>query len=275
MFEFFKKKPALPLCPANPGMGIEAKVAFSNGERSWSEEVNLVSLAATAFKSRGCQVANQKTWLLHSESGYMIQPQLVAIQPLEDGGVQTTTTVQCNHPTLVPDGVFEYQHSTGDNLDDSISKGLDQWLQTDFIPLLDAARLKPESCTMLEMTFPADDRPARVRRAILGPVAHVVQNPPARPEGNGSEEHPFCPCCLLTNSFEAFRELIEGDGFYGLRLFAMRSPEGAPEADCRVNGEDWERGAQALREYVHTWPEAGFEFRKQYVVLRSIDKSGA
>lgn len=70
----------------------------------------------------------------------------------------------------------------------------------------------------------------------------------------------------------AFKELIEGDGFYGLRLFAARNAEGTPEADCRVNGEDWEIGAQALREYAGTWPSAGYEFRKQYVVLQSIDK---
>ena len=46
--------------------------------------------------------------------------------------------------------------------------------------------------------------------------------------------------------------------------------EGVPAADCRVNGEDWEKGMQALREYARTWPAAGYEFRKQYVVLQSI-----
>ena len=98
MFGFRKKKPVPPLCPSNPGIGVEAKVAFSTGNRSWTEEVNLVRLAA--------------------------------------------------------------------------------------------------------------------------------------------EEHPFCPCCLLTRSFEAFRGFMEGDGFYCLRLFAARDTEGVPQADCRVNGED-------------------------------------
>jgi hypothetical protein len=37
-----------------------------------------------------------------------------------------------------------------------------------------------------------------------------------------------------------------------------------------VNGEDWEKGAQALREYAKTWPPAGYEFRKQYVVLQTL-----
>jgi hypothetical protein len=77
---------------------------------------------------------------------------------------------------------------------------------------------------------------------------------------------------LLTNSFETFRDLIESSGFYGLRLLAMRDERGNPQADCRVNGTDWDKGAEALRTYVATWPAAGFEMRKQYVVLQTINK---
>jgi hypothetical protein len=138
---------------------------------------------------------------------------------------------------------------------------------------------------MPEMAFPAKDgAPARVRRAILGPVMHYMASPSAHIEGSSApanalaqedagDAHAFCPCCLLTKSFEAFRELIVGDGFHGLRLYAMRGAEGTAQADCRVNGDDWEKGAQALREYVKTWPDAGFEFRKQYVVVHSVAKA--
>lgn len=273
MFGFRKRKPVPPFCPSNRGIGTGARVAFSTGNRSWTEEVNLVSLGAEAFKKRGYPVVAEQTLLHHADSGFMILPQLIEIHPLEEGAVRTVTTMQTNHPTLAPDGVFEYQHSTGSSIAESISKGFDQWLQTDFVPLRDALQPKPETCMMLEMAFPAQrGKPARVRRAILGPVAHFMQEPPSRPEESVSEEHPFCPCCLLTRSFEAFRELIEGDGFYGLRLFAARDAEGTPQADCRVNGEDWMKGAEALREYVKSWSDTGYEFRKQYVVLQSIDK---
>jgi hypothetical protein len=70
--------------------------------------------------------------------------------------------------------------------------------------------------------------------------------------------------------------LIEGDAFYGLRLFALRDEDGNPGADCRVNGDDWEKGAQAFHAYASTWPSAGYEFRKQYVVLQTVEHgSGA
>jgi len=281
MFGFGKKTPP-PLCKSNPGICVEGKVAFARGDRSWTEEFNTVTLAASALQGRGLVVRREKTWLVHEESGFILLPQLVEIQPLEDGGARTVTTIQTNHPDLAPDGLFEYQHSTGDTVADSIRKGFDQWVQVDFPPLTDALCPKPQTCTMLEMTFPAKNgAPARVRRAMLGPIMHYATSPSADHagstaaadtpgQGDAGDAHPFCPCCLLTRSFEAFRELIENDGFYGLRLYAMRDVEGAPQADCRVNGDDWEKGAQALRDYVKTWPDAGFEFRKQYVVLHSV-----
>jgi hypothetical protein len=273
MFGFFKKKPAPPTCPANPGIGIKATVAFANSDRTWTEEVNLIDLAETVFEIHGYTVANHTTWLEHAESGFSLLPQLVEFQPLEKGGVRTATTMQTSHPTLSPSGVFEFQHSTGDTMADSISKGFDQWVQTDFVALLAALQPKPASCTTMVMSFPAKDgNPERIRRAVLGPVAHFMQNPPREGEVAPSEEHPFCACCLLTRSFEAFKDLIEGDEFNCLRLFAARDTEGIAQADCRVNGENWEKGAQSLREYAKTWPAAGYEFRKQYVVLQTIEK---
>ena len=258
------------LCLANRGIGVEAKVAFSSGERSWTEEIRVVPLAAEAFRREGHAVALEETWLGHVETDFVISPQLVAITPLNDGGVQTVTTIQVNHPTLTPDGVFEYQHSTGNDIADSIAKGFDQWLRTDFPPLLDALRPISMICAAMEMSIPVGDAKTRLRRAVFGPIAHFMQRPPE--SASTPDDHPFCPCCLLTKSFEAFRDLIEGDGFHCVRLFAARDEHGAPQADCRVDGEDWEKGAEALREYARTWPAAGYEFRKQYVVLQSIAK---
>ena len=277
MFGFGKTTPP-QLCKSNPGISVGGKVAFTSGARSWTEEFDTVTLAASALQQQGYAVRAEKTWLVHPDSGFILLPQLVELQPLTNGGVRTVTTIQTNHPRVAPEGLFEYQHSTGDDSPNSIRSGFDQWAQVDFPPLLDALRAKPETCTMLKMEFPASEgKPARTRRAILGPVMHFVAAPPANAQENAcasggaaGDPHPFCPCCLLTRSFKAFQEFVQGDGFYGLRLFAARGDDGVAQADCRVNGDDWEQGAQALRDYVSTWPEAGFEFRKQYVVLHSV-----
>lgn len=118
-----------------------------------------------------------------------------------------------------------------------------------------------------------DDRPARTRRAVLGSLACFAPQPRRAEAGEGNEgprddgQHDFCTCCFLTRNFEAFRAQIEGDGYFGIRFYAMRDQDGAPGADCRINGEDYEPGMAALRSYVDTWPGSGFEFRKQYVFV--------
>lgn len=238
------------------------------GDRSWSEHFNTVDLAYSVLKEEDFDVQREKSWLEHPESGLIIFPQLVEFQPLDDGGIRTTTTLQVNHPLLVPEGTFEYQHSSGDKTEESIRKGFDQWMRTDFLPLLDASQAEPRLCTSMEFPFP----PERVRRAVFGPVMHLREHPPAR-EMEENEEHPFCPCCMLTNSLETFKELFETDGFIGLRLFAARTPDGSVDADCRVNGIDWEKGVVALRNYASTWTPAGFEFRKQYVVIHTVNQN--
>jgi hypothetical protein len=283
----FRKREVPKRLPTNPGRGFRGSVAFTNAEKSWVEHFNLVSLLASVLGQQGHLVRSEEGWLVHKSTGFILLPEVTEIQPLDGGGVRTTTTIQTDHSALAPDGVFEYQHSTGNNLDESLRQGFDQWAKTDFTALMDALQPKPETCTTLEMQFPAKEgNPAYFRRVVLGPVTHVVQYPQAAAERNaprGEEEnqgehcggHEFCPCCLLTNSFEAFRNLIESSGFYGLRLLAMRDENGNPQADCRVNGTDWDVGAAALRTYVATWPAAGFELRKQYVVLQTIDKDSS
>ena len=79
----------------------------------------------------------------------------------------------------------------------------------------------------------------------------------------------------MTQSLEAFQELLELDIYLGLRFFASRDTDGNVEADCRVNGQNWEKGSLALRQYATTWPAAGFEYRKQYVVIQSMPMSEA
>ena len=225
----------------------------------------------------------EEHWLVHESSGFSLMPQFVELQPLDEGGVRTTSTIQANHDALIPDGVFEYQHSTGDHVEASFRKGFTQWIEADFVALLEALKARPEICASLEYKFPPKTGiTTECRRVILGPVTHTIQNPDARAEqipeaqgrtqGEHCEDHEFCPCCLLTNSFEAFRELIEDRRFYGIRLFAMRDPNGHAQADCRVNGIDWDKGTEALRKYVGTWPAAGFEMRKQYVVVQTMLK---
>lgn len=265
---------APPRVNGNPGRGSWLRMAFANGERSWVEQANLLDLLEEVLAQREQGPVRKAGWIELADSDFLLVPQIVEARPIHKKGAQTVTTIQIHHPALTRDGIFEFQHSTGDNLEVAIRGGFEQWAQGDLVTLQDAAREKPETCMTLLMDFPATNEvPARKRRAVLGPPAHLMLKPPQDPASKS--EHPFCPCCLLTNSFEAFKPLLEADGFYAIRLFAARDAEGKPQADCRVNGEDFPSGAEALRNYVLKWPQAGCEFRKQYVTLQTIGAAGS
>ncbi len=259
---------------SNPGVGVTARINMRRGERSWTEEVDVVAIAAEVLAQHGFQVRSYESWLEHPESGLILQPGLAHMQS-EDKGVSIVSTVQINHRDLVPHGVFEYQHAAGDDVADALHKGFDQWVRLDFLTFLDALGQQPIHSNYMQMEFPADDeRPLRIRRAVLGPPGrYLVQKPGAKPPPPPSGEdgeHDYCPCCLMTRSFEAFQKLIESNDFYAIRMFAARDSNGQAQADCRVNGQDYEAGAVALRQYAATWPESSYEFRKQYVILQTI-----
>ena len=272
MLGWFKRRPnnTYQLSPGNPGEHVAMDVAFHSERRQWTEKIDVVKLSRRILSQHGHHFSKQDDWLIDSKSGLVLAPRLASFQPLDDGrGSTSMTTIEVIHPEKFPDGVFEYQHSVGESLEESISKGIDQWAQVDLVTLLDSLRDEPENCTTMVMEFPeTDSRPAYTRRAILGPIAHYTEDPP--PEIADEDDHPFCPCCFLTRSHEAFEDQIQSQDYLAIRCFAARDTEGATQADCRINGEDYDQGMDALRQYVATWPGSGYEFRKQYVVLQTV-----
>jgi Family of unknown function (DUF6348) len=276
MFSWFRHKtPKGERAAAAPNLGADVKVAIDD-LRPRSERLNLIDIAWQVLVRQSHKVTAHDTWLQLPDWGLVIRPTLEQIKPLENGAVHTITTIESRHPAFNADHIFEYQHSTGNSVADSLTNGFDDWVRMDLVTLLEALRPAPEQCMMMEMEFPAHDgAPGRRRRAILGPVAHYCQHArsPRERRTDRKDDHDFCPCCLFTRSFDAFKKLLEDDHFYGIRLFAMRNENGVAGADCRVNGKEWEPGKEALRRYVGTWSDAGVEFRKQYVVLRSIEST--
>lgn len=247
------------MSPGNPGNGHTLRVGFSNSERSWSESVNVVQILAGVLHSVGHEAILESDWL-ELPSGLTLRPQVVDFKPQHPSGAQTTSTIQVGHKGFPAPGFFEYQHSTGSSLEDSFGKGFASWAEYDLPAILDSLRVSPDTCTAIGMTVEEVQR-----RVVLGPPMHMARD--ARPDLEA--DHPFCPCCFVTKSFEVFRPFLESTSVFAVRLFAMRSADGALDADCRVNGEDFEAGKQALLRYVKTWPDRGFELRKQLVIFQT------
>ena len=146
-------------------------------------------------------------------------------------------------------------------------------MQCDLPVFLDAIEQKPKHCTLLQFEIPGDGTVGpRKRRVVLGPIAHLVNR--SAEKLKEEEAHPFCPCCLFTRTAGVLKQRVSDDRFYGIRLFATRDPDGVSEADCRLNGENWEPGKAALTDYVNSWPDLGFEFRKQFVIVQNQPVNG-
>lgn len=240
---------------ANEGYGYSFKVAFKNAEREWEEAFNLIHFLAKTLAENNIRYKEYEDHLLLLDD-MILQPQILSFSARDDGNVSSTTTVQVNSHAQIPAGLFEYQHSIGADLENSLVKGFNNWINSDLKTLLEALT-QTENCTSMQMEFPN-----RTRQMVLGPVTHYGKS-------QSIEEHSFCPCCFLTNNFETFKSYIESDQVYGIRFFASRSENGEVEADCRINGADFEAGKLALIEYGKTWPGNEFEFRKQYVVVKN------
>lgn len=244
-------------------------VGYSNSERSWEEHFSLLDSLAEVLSARGIAFSRKPDWLV-LDNGINLQPQVVVVQPQDNGNIRTVTTVDVHHPDMIPAGLFEYQHNTAGTAAASSKSGLESWADLDLPVFMDALRDQAEHCMVLRLDQSRSDAkfPPH-RRVILGPTAHLAHHESGEASG---EAHDFCPCCLFTQNYDAFQSLLEGTALHGIRFFAMRDAEGQVAADCRVDGLDWEPGKQALKEYVATWPARGFEFRKQFGLIQTLRK---
>ena len=199
-----------------------------------------------------------------------IVPQFVELEPYENGSVRTMTTIQLNHPDCFPQGIFEYQHADGKDAIKSLLFGFIQWYQQCLIPIVDSLNSQPGACQELKKIFPAKNgSPQLTRRLTFGQPLWLVtgEQHDVTARELSDEEHDYCHCCLFSKNIKTFAPLFESNSYICLLLFAARDPNGYAESDCRINGEDFPEGKQALSEYVATWPHRGFEARKQFVIL--------
>lgn len=213
------------------------------------------------------------------QSGLQLVPHDIKGEEQPNGSWRTSTVVEVYHP-LIEDVLFEYQHAAAASQLASLQSGLKSWARMDLATLQDAVNDELEFPS-LGLSYTDEKTGAEYQRqVVLGPMEHYQEHaqeqspkPPESKANPGEEadgnDHDFCPCCLFTHSMEAFHEALKRKEFLGIRLFASRNREGEVSADCRINGHDFPAALPLLTAYAHSWPQAGFEYRKQYVVIRN------
>ncbi len=256
------------LSESNPGIMIDGTTNLSTGERSWTETFNMVDLAAKALGNKNHDVQSHESWLELRGSGYILQPRLVEVTPQDDGSVQTLSTMEVTHEKHLPIPLFEFQHSLGSSVQESVVRGFEQWAAVDLPVFLELPLLKPDVCMEFKQQLPtADGAGKRTRRLLLGPMQYDQAEGEA--VSTDGEHSVSCPCCLLLKNAQVFAPILESDDFIAIRLYGLRSEDGQALADCRVNGVPWQPGREALEKYVASWPGSGFAYRRQYVIAHT------
>jgi hypothetical protein len=294
MFKRLRRRSAdkRPPAPATPEAAAPADGASAAGAPP-IDGSGLRALLAQVLEEAGrTPVPHADHLLLDGELQVFVE--LIEVAELPPDGVRTATVIQVRHRRLFPDGLAEFQHAAGKDVAQSLASGFATWARTDLVALSEAVSVAREDRRCMTMRLELPPPAAHLREVVLGPVARLGGAAQAAvcDAGDDSEEdddeegfddnvddgadadadeqaHAFCPCCLFTQSLEAFLPLLEGDTrMLGIRLFATRDAAGEIAADCRINGVDFPEGAACLRRYAATWPAyAGLEFRKQYVVV--------
>ena len=59
----------------------------------------------------------------------------MAAHARDNGGWQTSTVIESQHPVLFADGLFEYQHANGTDEQASLLSGFQAWVRVDLATL--------------------------------------------------------------------------------------------------------------------------------------------
>ena len=224
--------------------------------------MNLPDLLARAARAQGFTARIDGDGVLIADA-ITVTPFLLETAP-QNGRVHTASATRAHHAQLPTAGVVEFQHWVGEDEACALSDGFTAWLQMDLVTLLEAVQPQLERLPHMELSIGE-----HTRQIVLGPPLRHASAADVPAATGSEEEHDFCPCCLFTNSLQAFQPLLDSADFVGIRLFAARYGEGDYAADCRVNGEDYPDALPLLTDYARKWAGTHFEFRKQYVVIRN------
>lgn len=220
-----------------PGRGVVVCVKRPDGRES---RIGVVGALAGALRAKGEKVKERSSWL-ELPGGLLLLPRVARVEHTADGGWQVGTTIEAKHEAFFPQGIFEFQHT----MDRDLGHALCTSINFD------------QSVAPLGLPFS--------RQVVLGSILHGVNEERAAE----ADPHPFCPCCFFTHSMEAMKAKLRERDFFAIRFYAARFETGEVTADCRVNGIDWDEGKAALLAYAATWPDLGFEVRKQYVAIHT------
>jgi hypothetical protein len=130
--------------PVGAGRGWSSAAAATQRVVIMLSEHDVIQLAALVLEQRSHVVTRRETSLDHCDTKFSFRPRLMELHELKNGGFRSVTTITTTHPKLAPNGIFEFQHATGDSVIEAVCRGFDDWTQTDFTVLQSGYELRKQ-----------------------------------------------------------------------------------------------------------------------------------
>ena len=248
--------------PTNPGKETEFSFDYIDYKNEldtiWVELIGLTEaiLKDEGLPGHGYEPSEQEDCVLLNENIAIIVL-LVENVKTDETNFKTTISIEVKHREKELNNIFEVHQEQGDDPEASAIEGIEKWVRNDLGVILDALNHTNQFTAHLRL-----DSDTREPRAIVtGPILHKAEKPPIK------DEEPFTERSFTMNLLKPLKPLLDEHTFYALRFFVAKNREGEVEANCRLNGADFEEGRKALLEYAKTWPSRGFELRRQFVVI--------
>lgn len=179
------------------------------------------------------------------------------------GNIHARLIIKTRHEGLFPDGIFEFAYGGGTDMESAIIDAAYRWIQSDFNTIHDLL------CTAKEHNHDgnkADVVSMTPQGEVLG--WEIVFGPLISTTIEGVKQK-ISQDEIFWRLFDVITEDLLGEkGIYPIKFFAIQNEKNEIDADCRLNGQDWQKGREALLEYIREWNLKDiFHWRKQYVIV--------
>ena len=153
-------------------MGPQVEAAFVTADRSWTDRAELVSLLAGVLRRARPRV-DGKTRRGIAAQRYRTRPAGGPGRRMPDERRPDDLDNSNLTSSLVPEGLFEYQHAMGDTLDEAFRKGFKGFAEGDLPVFLDALETKPLNAPSFSIIVRAGVVQAeRIRRVVVSALRH-------------------------------------------------------------------------------------------------------
>lgn len=169
---------------------------------------------------------------------------------------------------LFPGPIFEFVYGWGSSTKVATINAFERWIDSDFPVIHDfLADHKLENGHTSEVKIASNSGETGEQiswKGIIGPLLIFKGGEVVYDQENRNE--------IIKPLFEAITgDFLGRRGMYPIRCFMSKNSDQQIEVDCRVNGEEWKRGYDALVECCQRWEVQDYLFWKQYLLIYSLE----